>query len=529
MNRIRVSDRWQFAWAIAAVGVAARLVTFFDQGGRVLRQFPSEDGYLMLTMARNIALGHGMSTAAGTIPTNGTQPLATYLWAACFWAAGGAREAGVTLVLLLEVLISGAAAWLLYRLGRRAFAHRPGGGAIAALAAALWFASPLGVVHSMNCLESGLYVLAILGVLLAVLAQPGVRGEGPSLGRWAGIGLLLGVAFWARNDAVLLCVAVGLAHLGNALPAWRGPPGWRIGELAVAAAATLVVAAPWLVANQLGFGSVVPISGQAESLHVVLGQNLARVPASLFEHVSLVGLIPSSLETHPGAVAICSLALLAAATGIGVRASRWSPEERTLLVIGSGFVALLAAFYGFFFGAGYFMSRYLFAASPFTSLLAAGALATAWRSDAARRRPRLRLAGALAAAALLLGLHVRIYARGSEHLHFQVVDWVQENVPSEVWVAAVQSGTLGFFHDRTLNLDGKVNPEALRARKQGRIPAYVLEKDVQYVVDWAGLADWARLPDLEPHFELVLRDEARNLAVLRRRSARRHDAGARLQ
>jgi hypothetical protein len=287
------------------------------------------------------------------------------------------------------------------------------------------------------------------------------------------------------------------------------------------------VASPWLVGNQVNFGSVVPISGQAESLHVVLGQNLVRVPASLFEHLTVVGLIPSGIETHPGVVAICALALLATAVGIGVRASRWSPEERTLLVIGSGFVALLAVFYGVFFGAGHFMSRYLFAASPFTTLLVAGTVATAWRAGPARRRPRLRLAGALLAAALLVGLHVRIYMRGTQHLHFHVVEWVQEHVPPEVWVAAVQTGTLGFFHDRTLNLDGKVNPEALRARKEGRIPAYVLEKDVQYLVDWAGLADWARLPDLEPRFELLLRDDVRNIAVLRRKDARQYGAEAR--
>ena len=46
----------------------------------MLRQWPTEDGYLMLTIARNMALGNGMSTADGELPTNGTQPLATTIW-----------------------------------------------------------------------------------------------------------------------------------------------------------------------------------------------------------------------------------------------------------------------------------------------------------------------------------------------------------------------------------------------------------------------------------------------------------------
>ena len=95
------------------------------------------------------------------------------------------------------------------------------------------------------------------------------------------------------------------------------------------------------------------------------------------------------------------------------------------------------------------------------------------------------------------------------------MEWVAENVDDEEWVGAVQTGTLGFFHDRTVNLDGKVNPAALEAREQDKIPEYVVRSDIAYVADWAGLAEWEEL--LAPHFELIVHDEVRNLAVLRRR------------
>ncbi|TCP39569.1 hypothetical protein [Rhodovulum marinum] len=105
--------------------------------------------------------------------------------------------------------------------------------------------------------------------------------------------------------------------------------------------------------------------------------------------------------------------------------------------------------------------------------------------------------------------------------HGQVVRWVQENVPETVWVGAVQTGTLGYWHDRTINLDGKVNPEALAARREtGTVLPYVVQDSrIDYIVDWAGVAGWVAqdAAGFSEAFELLLRDEAANLAVLRRR------------
>jgi hypothetical protein len=112
---------------------------------------------------------------------------------------------------------------------------------------------------------------------------------------------------------------------------------------------------------------------------------------------------------------------------------------------------------------------------------------------------------------------VRTWRRGLDHLHFQVVAWVAEHVPEDAWVGAVQTGTVGYFHDRTINLDGKVNPEALAAVRAHRIPQYVLSKPIRYLADWEGLASWAELDGLKGRFDLVVHDRERNLAVLVRR------------
>ena len=85
---------------------------------------------------------------------------------------------------------------------------------------------------------------------------------------------------------------------------------------------------------------------------------------------------------------------------------------------------------------------------------------------------------------------------------------------------APQSGTLGFFHDRTINLDGKVNPDALRAKlaEGGVIPYVVRNNKIEYIADWAGFAQWSQIEKagFNQKFKLIVDDKDANLAVFRR-------------
>jgi hypothetical protein len=174
----------------------------------------------------------------------------------------------------------------------------------------------------------------------------------------------------------------------------------------------------------------------------------------------------------------------------------------------------LCCFYGLYFGAAYFMSRYLFPLSPFLALLSVGVLASVLRRIGHRwAQPTLT---AIVVVVVVVGLNFRLYARGTNQMHFQVVDWVKANVHRDLWVGAVQSGTLGYFHDRTVNLDGKVNPAALRAEQEGRLLKYVIENDLAYLVDWAGIVDWRNAPTLRSHYIVRVRDEEKGLGVLER-------------
>jgi hypothetical protein len=509
---------------LLACGLGFRAAPLLNQGGRLLRQFPTEDGYLMLTIARNIAIGKGMSTADGTIPTNGTQPAVTFLWALCYRFAGGDKAWGVALVQVVQIIVSLLAAWVLYQLGQALLGQRPDGKSIAALAAGLWYAAPLTVQHSMNCLETGVYALVILLTLWAYLAAWGCSGAEWSYWQCLGLGALLGLCFWVRNDAVLLVLAACLVRVLSGLTAPGRMLARRVGEAALMGLTTSCIAMPWLIYNKVNFGHIMPISGVAEAMDATFAGNLASLPAKMAEYILVVGAIPSSLERQPLVLAGC-LIVIAAFLVWGVYCWRRSHEPvRATMAVFVSFALLLAGFYGLYFGAGHFMGRYLFPLSPLLALTTLAGLAALWHCA---RQWRWRTTGTCVLAAsglcVLVGLNVRTYLQGKTHMHFQAVEWIAQNVPPDAWVGAIQTGTVGYFHDRTINLDGKVNPEALRARlapgAPNGIPQYIIDKPIQYIVDWVGVAGWMNLPDLKGRFELVVRDAARGqygLAVLRR-------------
>jgi hypothetical protein len=504
--------------SLIVLGLASRVGPLFDYGDRLLWQWPTEDGYLMMTIARNIALGRGMSISEGTIPTNGTQPLTTIVFTGLFWLVDGQRRSGVLLVQLWHVLTSVAAAWLLHALGNRVLRARPWGRSAAALGASAWFGSPVVIDRTMNGLETGTYVVVLLAAALLWLEwSADVNRKFEPLAA-AGIGAVLGLAFLARIDAVFFIAAMTAVHV----LATRHPTAIlrRLAESAVMGTVSIVVAAPWLAYNQIRFGSVMPISGTAQSAAATLGGNLAHVPGALFEYAALVLPVPVAVETTAPVLAVTVTACLAYAAALVLAARRGVRVERLAIALAGTTALALVGYYGLLFGAAHFVSRYLFPVSPFFALVSASLFMRGIRHTAERPVTR-RLAGAALAAIVLLAiaLNARIYlavGRGSAVDHRAVVRWVEANVPRDAWVAAVQTGTLGFFHERTINLDGKVNPHALEARLERRVPHYVVALPVAYIADWAGLASWIHLEPIDRHFELAVHDPGANLAVLRR-------------
>ena len=203
-------------------------------------------------------------------------PGAPLLYAASFYATGGAREGTARIV---EMLCGLAAILVVFQLGRR-IACRPAG-----LMAALGVAVYPPFIHSTGALFSE--PPAILTLPAAVLAflwasnqtppplLPGRAGEsgmnGPSLPRpgaaWALPGFLFGLTALIRPEYLL----VGAAFAVLALIRVGRARGWRLGlaGAALLIAALLVPIVPWAVRNAIVLDRAVPIStGGGKALYV---------------------------------------------------------------------------------------------------------------------------------------------------------------------------------------------------------------------------------------------------------------------
>lgn len=512
------------AWAMLAVGLLSRLSPLLDIEGRIFWQYMTEDGYLMQTVARNMARGLGMSTAEGTIPTNGVQPLATYIFAALHWLAGGDRTTSITLVMIVSAAVAAGGAYLLYRLAALLLAPLRHGETFALVIAAVWFSAAKTTAHSMNGLETGVYVAALLGAITYYLST---MQDEPQRPRWsqAGIlGVLLGITFLARNDAVFFIAALLSAHLAVGL--WtRSALATRLQESVFAGILSIVIGLPWMINNYNLFGTIVPISGLSQSNGVAFGQNLRHIPVNLLESTLPFVAVPSSIEGTRPVIMLACVIVAVLLFGFWLIWGRRTPASRRFSIVMFGFAGGLTLYYGLLFGAPHFLSRYMSSAGPMLWLGAAAALFCAAMAVFGNGQLfRTLVSGTVAALlvlACLMGIQ-RFRAPAEAQMHKQVVDWTAKNVEPQRWVGAVQTGTLGYFHDRTLNLDGKVNPTALRALiANGNVFDYVIDKTpIDFIVDWAGVGGWIDDPKagrLREHFTLEVRDDQRNLSVLRRK------------
>ena len=490
------------------VGMLARLYPL-TQEARLLSAI-SEDGYLMMTIARNIALGLGMSTAEGTIATNGTQPFVTGIWTLIYSFFDGDKIRSIWAIWGVHLLISVATMMMIAHVVRQFFSDHPQVQLMAWIAPAVWFISPTVLPMTYNGLETGFYALWALGLTYVV----SFHYRDLNLKRALGLGVLLGAVFWIRNDAVFLILAICLSYaVFN---------GWKIKNLliiSVMGLTSIAVASPWLIYNKTQFGSLMPISGSAQALTAKLGDNFIHVPAALFEYINLILAIPEKFKLHTVIVIITSIiAVLLYSSLLYVVKKYAQPAQQRFISIFIFYSICLMLFYGLYFGAAYFIPRYFLVFTGFFAIL--------WAWLAITFIPRLpfsflRYSVVGLCFIIATGLIIR-YERLLDtrtNGHFQVVNWIAENVPSEAWVGAVQTGTIGYFHDRTINLDGKVNPYAYYARRDDQLVEYILDctNKIDYIADWYKIKEWlVSYPELANAFSLPYSNEAENISVLQR-------------
>ena len=509
---------------VVAVTLVSAAIMHFAPGDTLARVLPTEDAFYALSVSRHAAIGDGI-TADGVSDTNGFQPLWVVLNVPLYAIAGGDRYLGLRLSQWLGTALFLAFVVLIALLAR-ALARRHGGeGQIAAAAAAIVAAGSVSIFRLFhNGLETGVTLVALAGAVLLL-----DRWERWTPRRVILAGLLLGALVWARIDEVVFVAAFGLVSVVRARRHLRR----AFAPLAACAIAALLLM-PWFAWNIHLDGSPMPSSGKAESTGVDPVVNAGAALRALGAWSAPPLLRPS---LHDDAM-ILSYILAAVAIVLTLGAIRYVLRRRRV-ALGSGTLALML-FSGFLvywyiarFGPWWFLERYL---SPLL-LITIPFLATALELSRPRRRAIPVLAGIVLVAnvplfaVLASGPHwppPAWAARESNlgtHTNLNYEEqyaWVREHVNPSCVVGAYETGTLVYFRDRSVNLDGKVDHAALDARLAGKAPEYVDRRHVDVMMDipsgidrgLRGHLDQWRLVEMQWRYEAYVRS-SREAACLR--------------
>jgi hypothetical protein len=447
----------------------------------------SEDAFYCYAVSYNLAHGEG-TTIDGSTLTNGFHPLFVFLAVPLFILAGNDKVLAVRLVFVLEWVLYTGTALLLGRVVRDFIASDDEGrrSLTTWLAAVLYLSAGLVFLQHFNGLETGclLFVYAATWRYYQVNLRNSHR-------HYCALGALLGILVLTRVDAAFF---VAILCLKQILPGRKLRMRERAARILELSFFSGLVSSPWWIYNLLGFHSLMPSSGRAEQAWALSASRLRIMAVALERGLAPWVYLTESHWDWTAGLAVRSLLMLAilaagiryrrALAGFFTHSASGSDEVRRTLEFAICLVACmlaLASWYALSSWATHFYTRYL---SPL-SLVAAFLLAVAG-AQAFRRVPAWAGSGAsvvlalpvLAGIAMLWGKPAMF---GSNLALRQQLELVSECVPPHAVVAAGQSGTIGYFRKRVVNLDGKVNAAALAY--QSRMWEYLPKVGARWLCD----------------------------------------------
>lgn len=435
-----------------------------------------EDGFYALTVSRFIALGSGI-TIDGHTMTNGFQPLWVFLNAALYWLVDGDRMLGIRLTLLLHWALYVTTGLVLGLIAARILPRHFKGLSprIAGLTTALvYLSAPKIWLFSFNGMETSLLLfMTALSVLTYMeLSDKGYKGL-------VACGLVLGLLVLSRIDTAFFVVILSFTQLFR-----KAPPMQRFVRISMLGGIPLFVSMPWWIFNYANFHAFMPISGQAllasgistDRIWLALG----AIVEDLTPHI-YISSAENSLTIAVRALAFSGLVYSVRHDLLGIlRVVKCAEKEviSAFLI----FILVLILWYPSNSVATYFYARYFVDISMISALVCTIALIRIWRLYTITLTPSI-MALPMQIVVFVFIAFTGVLFKGHVMLTDQV-PLVEKFVPPNDLVAAGQTGTLGFMRDHVVNLDGKVNPEALQHR--GNMRAYLRMKKVYWIADVEG-------------------------------------------
>jgi hypothetical protein len=149
---------------------------------------------------------------------------------------------------------------------------------------------------------------------------------------------------------------------------------------------------------------------------------------------------------------------------------------------------VFSIYYVFFFSAPHFIPRYFQPYRILALILAAIMLPIMIQYFLSSKPKRMLMYSAIAVAFLFSYVRYGYYFTITDYSDFYLTGKWAGKTP-DIRVGMDQSGTAGFVAANVVNLDGKVNISALRARQKNDIGEYLAKERLEYIADWQEKVD----------------------------------------
>ncbi|TGD83794.1 hypothetical protein BayCH28_28390 [Mycolicibacterium sp. CH28] len=428
-----------------------------------------DDASYYFQIGRNYADGKGL-TFDGRNPTNGFQPLWQMLIVIMQQSLPFRQqpEQFVRAVLVLQGIILTAALVVFNRTLRLL-----GNPLLRGLGILLFLTAVYLIMR--DGMESALLVaLAVMVVYF--------QARNGQLDRWSrrrclGFGILLGGVLLARLDSIFWIgglFAVLVLMTGNGEERLKGIRFRKASWIGFACAAVVI---PYLMANYLAFGHLMPISGALKTSFPKMGYYVSEFTllpdTRLLLALSLILSVACLLwelgpwprgQDGPLRGPVCAIALgVLLHVGYAVLFMKWAVFSWHFVLERFAVCLLLP----------YLCAKIALFISPVVQRWAIGAMVTV-------------LACAVPLVVLQRDWHSDL-SRSWKMTSYQASQWVKTNLPANAVIAMKDAGNMGFYSDRpVVNLDGLVNSFAYQdALKDGRFREFLRNSGVNYFVQHA--------------------------------------------
>jgi hypothetical protein len=443
------------------------VLVVFPWGSNLYKKPFIEDAWYGFSVARNIANGSGV-TIDGLQVTNGFQPLQVFI-DSFFYFISGSDDFALVLAFSLRLFMHICSAAIFANLVKR-LNTTPKSEYFHTFTFSIYLFNPAIISCALNGLETGLLLFLFL-VFIALLVDHTSQTSKTHL---TGTTALCAIALiYTRIDMIIVvfCILIWYFTFYSKRDALR--------MLFVTSAAI----APWLIWNFMNFGSVIPISGQQQLEPSVTFTRIAHLIKAMFYNASpWVGSTYDqknlSLEVVFFLLRIFFLLWIILVLRLNLNfftLNRFKKDNLDIFIALIFGLLILSLYYGLMTFATYFYQRYTILFAPLVLLLIMRRV-----GEVTKYQKEI----AFAALFISLSLYSIFYQspKNENALYENQVKLVLKSIPEDQVVGARQSGTLGYFRNRVVNLDGKVNPAAPKDALS--MDRYLKSEAIGWLCDW---------------------------------------------